>query len=398
MVLQRQTSVFLGFISSQVSHKGIRRQLPLQATNSISGRYRIVQATLQLHHSFSSSSGDKDKSNKATKNEVKGEVDNNPDKNAALKSSNKDSENDTAQSPKRAASMKKVNSNSDNAEKPLSFLERFGNLEDIDSTTKAENTSADSGSFLDRFSSLDVGETGSGAASTSSEKSSDEKSPKPGSFLERFRNLDSTSSDGKKYNPGSFLERFGNLDDDKSKNGKVSRSDALKFAKMRQLGGTEDAASKENDVLDVAKEIAQLTEDKPYYPGQIYDPIDLVTGDEKVNAPIRRRFLRRKPKPRRLIQTGMEIHPLNTWFLSRFLSPTGKILSRRETGLNAKTQRKVAKAIKASRQLGLMPVTTRIDERVEWDRGLEPYVRRKAYPDNEPAFTYKEYVDPESEE
>lgn len=45
----------------------------------------------------------------------------------------------------------------------------------------------------------------------------------------------------------------------------------------------------------------------------------------------------------------------NVEFLSRFLDPAGKILPRRITGNSQKYQRKVARAIKKARILGLMP-------------------------------------------
>ncbi len=44
----------------------------------------------------------------------------------------------------------------------------------------------------------------------------------------------------------------------------------------------------------------------------------------------------------------------NTVFLRRFITEQGKILSRRLTGIPAKHQRKIAKAIKHARLLGLL--------------------------------------------
>ena len=41
--------------------------------------------------------------------------------------------------------------------------------------------------------------------------------------------------------------------------------------------------------------------------------------------------------------------------LTKFVNPFGRMLSRRRTGLTAKTQRKVANAIKRARFMGLMP-------------------------------------------
>jgi small subunit ribosomal protein S18 len=41
--------------------------------------------------------------------------------------------------------------------------------------------------------------------------------------------------------------------------------------------------------------------------------------------------------------------------LSRFITERGKIVPRRVSGVTAKNQRKLAKAIKTSRQMGLLP-------------------------------------------
>ncbi len=41
--------------------------------------------------------------------------------------------------------------------------------------------------------------------------------------------------------------------------------------------------------------------------------------------------------------------------LSNFISPEGKILPARRTGLSSKNQRKVTKAIKRARLIGLLP-------------------------------------------
>jgi len=52
-----------------------------------------------------------------------------------------------------------------------------------------------------------------------------------------------------------------------------------------------------------------------------------------------------------------EIDCQNTDLLRRFLSGQGKILPPKRTGLCAKHQRKLAKAIKKARLLGLLPFT-----------------------------------------
>jgi len=52
-----------------------------------------------------------------------------------------------------------------------------------------------------------------------------------------------------------------------------------------------------------------------------------------------------------------EIDYQNNDLLRRFLSGQGKILSSKRTGLCAKHQRKLAKAIKKARLMGLLPFT-----------------------------------------
>lgn len=44
--------------------------------------------------------------------------------------------------------------------------------------------------------------------------------------------------------------------------------------------------------------------------------------------------------------------------LRRFLTPNGKIQSRKKTGLTAREQRMIAQAIKRSRYIGLLPYTS----------------------------------------
>lgn len=53
----------------------------------------------------------------------------------------------------------------------------------------------------------------------------------------------------------------------------------------------------------------------------------------------------------------VEIDYRNAELLRRFISPEGKILPCRRTGLTAKNQRKVTRAIKQARAIGLLPFT-----------------------------------------
>ena len=71
--------------------------------------------------------------------------------------------------------------------------------------------------------------------------------------------------------------------------------------------------------------------------------------------------LRRKPAKKRpsfVDVPGFRFDYKNAQQLKLFLSDRGKILPRRMTGLNAKQQREVTKAIRRARQLALLPYTS----------------------------------------
>jgi small subunit ribosomal protein S18 len=65
---------------------------------------------------------------------------------------------------------------------------------------------------------------------------------------------------------------------------------------------------------------------------------------------------RRKSSP---LQPGEVVDYKDVRKLSRFLTERGKILPRRATGLSAKQQRQVARAIKRARQVALLPYVKR---------------------------------------
>ena len=54
---------------------------------------------------------------------------------------------------------------------------------------------------------------------------------------------------------------------------------------------------------------------------------------------------------------GVEVDFKNTELMRRFVSPEGKILPGRRTGLSSKNQRKVTKAVKRARAIGLLAYT-----------------------------------------
>lgn len=65
---------------------------------------------------------------------------------------------------------------------------------------------------------------------------------------------------------------------------------------------------------------------------------------------------RRKASP---LQTEDSVDYKDVRRLQRFLTERGKVLPRRATGLSAKQQRQVAKAIKRARQIALLPYVKR---------------------------------------
>ena len=63
-----------------------------------------------------------------------------------------------------------------------------------------------------------------------------------------------------------------------------------------------------------------------------------------------------KRMPRRRLDIKIDkLNHKNPEYLAKFTTETGKILPRRLTGNSLKFQRKVAQAVKRSRQLALMP-------------------------------------------
>ena len=71
-------------------------------------------------------------------------------------------------------------------------------------------------------------------------------------------------------------------------------------------------------------------------------------------APRRSRFGRFSSK-RREVEPEEPLDYKNVAYLAKFVSPNGRILSRKRTGFSGQNQRKLANAIKNARIIGLMP-------------------------------------------
>lgn len=77
--------------------------------------------------------------------------------------------------------------------------------------------------------------------------------------------------------------------------------------------------------------------------------------EESVSAPEPRvRGVRRRTFNMRLQQSDVELYK-DVELLRRFLSERGKIRPRRQTGLCARDQRRLARAVKRARHLALLP-------------------------------------------
>mmetsp|Transcript_13876 Transcript_13876/g.26943 ORF Transcript_13876/g.26943 Transcript_13876/m.26943 type:complete len:324 (+) Transcript_13876:203-1174(+) len=118
----------------------------------------------------------------------------------------------------------------------------------------------------------------------------------------------------------------------------------------------------DNRPLSTSPEVKQLFVERlrrnQFRPGQSFDPMTFIDASENlrgINENARAGSgPRRTPRPARLERTGQEIHFTNLWFLSRFMSPMGKILPRYKTGLSKKKQRRVGQMIRRARQMGLL--------------------------------------------
>ncbi|KAI9475464.1 MAG: ribosomal protein S18, partial [Benjaminiella poitrasii] len=93
--------------------------------------------------------------------------------------------------------------------------------------------------------------------------------------------------------------------------------------------------------------------------GDLYHPDDL--NDIRYQELLRRRrgkFVTPNEDPFEVLGLDPLVEYKNHKLLSQFVSDMGKILPRSQTGISAKNQRKLAKAIKRARAMGLMSSTS----------------------------------------
>ena len=124
------------------------------------------------------------------------------------------------------------------------------------------------------------------------------------------------------------------------------------------------SSSSSSSPTPTARPTTRVSETRVYYPGQTYDPSEL-EGSFASAAPSA------SQKTRRVLKKGKDLDALVArsidWkdakmLSTRFVSETGKIVPRRQTGLGAKTHRLVVKNIKIARIMGVLPFTDRLPQ------------------------------------
>ena len=111
---------------------------------------------------------------------------------------------------------------------------------------------------------------------------------------------------------------------------------------------------------------ARLRRDRLYYPGQTYAPGDLAPLSER-SVPVTHTAAGKtvkNPMRGKAAETSLlrRANAEDARFLTQFVSDTGKIYPKRRLGVSAKAQRKIAKAIKTARQMGILPYTSRLPQ------------------------------------
>ncbi|KAG1137857.1 hypothetical protein G6F64_010011 [Rhizopus arrhizus] len=116
------------------------------------------------------------------------------------------------------------------------------------------------------------------------------------------------------------------------------------------------------DKVKTNAEVAQRYQ-KIHQEGDLYHPQDL--NDNRYRESLRAsRGRSTGPKQDPFEVLGLDpLHEYKNYrLLSKFVSDMGKILPREQTGLTAKNQRKLAKAVKRARAMGLMSSTNNHSE------------------------------------
>ena len=139
--------------------------------------------------------------------------------------------------------------------------------------------------------------------------------------------------------------------------------------RARAEDGADETASRLASAASGTREVerpARLRRDRLYYPGQNYEPSDLAAQTART-APVRHtaagKTVKNPMRGKAVEATLLERAAYeDARFLTQFVSDTGKIYPKRRLGVSAKAQRKIARAIKTARQMGILPYTSRLPQ------------------------------------
>ena len=149
----------------------------------------------------------------------------------------------------------------------------------------------------------------------------------------------------------------------------TSTSTTRAGARARAEDGADETASRLASAASGTREVerpARLSRDRLYYPGQNYEPSDLAAQTART-APARHtaagKTVKNPMRGKAVEATLLERAAYeDARFLTQFVSDTGKIYPKRRLGVSAKAQRKIARAIKTARQMGILPYTSRLPQ------------------------------------
>eukprot|EP00924_Labyrinthula_sp_SR-Ha-C_P016766 snap_masked-scaffold_6-processed-gene-14.37-mRNA-1 protein AED:0.32 eAED:0.32 QI:0/-1/0/1/-1/1/1/0/210 len=145
--------------------------------------------------------------------------------------------------------------------------------------------------------------------------------------------------------------------------------DINKFQNLPSEEAQEEVDKLNEEIGDFVGRV--LKNAKPISFSENYDPLKLMRPQSSDEQQTFVPFRKSRKKPKELIKTGKEFHPVNAECLSQFTSEGGRILGRNQTGLNAKQQRKLKRAVKRSRHMGVLPYLYNFNPNI-LQRGLEP--------------------------
>ena len=110
-------------------------------------------------------------------------------------------------------------------------------------------------------------------------------------------------------------------------------------------------------------ELERMSTSRLYYPGQSYESDDIAPSvglDKRSLTRQSRRAPLHGSRIDKLLSNALDFR--NARLLNRFVSDSGKLLTRRRSRLCAKIHRKAVKHTKTSRVMGIIPVMGRLQE------------------------------------